>query len=135
LDEYQCDGCAAEKKPRGPAVIQRRIWRLPQNLIVVLKRFNFNGTKCHANFSADSVQKFTEWFAEASPESSRGADYTLQSIVDHHGTANGGHYTAQVKSPMTGAWMMYDDETATRIRDGEKCHLGPMNYVLFYRKA
>jgi hypothetical protein len=30
---------------------------------------------------------------------------------------------------------MYDDETTTMIRDGEKAHLGPMNYVLFYRKA
>lgn len=134
LDEYHCDPCAAEKKSRGPAVIQRKIWRLPQNLIVVLKRFNHNGSKCHANFTADSVQKFTEWFANESPESSKMADYTLQSIVDHHGHSNGGHYTAQVKSPVTGSWMMYDDETASMIQNGEKAHMGPMNYVLFYRK-
>ena len=135
LDEYQCEPCAAEKKPRGPAIIQRRIWRLPQNLIVVLKRFNYNGTKCHANFTTEPVQKFEQWFTEASPESSRSADYTLHAIIDHHGTANGGHYTAQVKSPMTGSWMLYDDETATVIRDGEKPHIGQMNYVLFYRKS
>lgn len=135
LDEYHCDVCAAEKKPRAPAVIQRKIWRLPQNLIIVLKRFNYDGTKCHANFSADPVQKFEPWFAEMSPESSRTTDYRLQSIVDHHGTANGGHYTAQVKSPITDVWMMYDDETVTLIQDGKKAHLGQMNYVLFYRKA
>lgn len=135
LDEYQCEPCSAEKKPRGPAIIQRRIWRLPQNLIVVLKRFNYNGTKCHANFTTDPVQKFEKWFAYESPESSRIADYSLQSIIDHHGTANGGHYTAQVRSPITGDWMVYDDESTTVIRDGTKAHLGSMNYILFYRKA
>lgn len=135
LDEYHCEPCAADKKPRGPAIIQRRIWRLPQNLIVVLKRFNYNGTKCHANFTTEPVQKFEQWFREASPESSRTSDYTLHAIIDHHGTANGGHYTSQVKSPMTGSWMLYDDETATMIRDGQKPHMGQMNYVLFYRKS
>jgi ubiquitin carboxyl-terminal hydrolase 8 len=134
LDEYHCDACAAQKKPRGPAVIQRRIWRLPQNLILVLKRFNHDGSKCHANFSADSVQYFEPWFAPASPESSRTTGYTLQSIIDHHGNANGGHYTAQVKSPVSDVWEIYDDETVSILRDGTNPHLGSMSYVLFYRK-
>lgn len=134
LDEYHCEPCHTQRKPRGPAVIQRRIWRLPQNLILVLKRFNYDGSKCNANFSADTTQQFEKWFAPQSPESSRTADYTLQSIVDHHGHAGGGHYTAQVRNPITALWNMYDDETVTVIRDGEKPHLGSMNYVLFYRK-
>jgi ubiquitin carboxyl-terminal hydrolase 8 len=134
LDEYHCEGCEANKKPRGPAVIQRRIWRLPQNLIIVLKRFNYDGTKCHAAFNAEPAQKFEKWFATLSPESSRTSDYTLQSIIDHHGNTNGGHYTAQIKSPITGIWNMYDDETVTVIRDGQGAHMGSMNYVLFYRK-
>ena len=134
LDEYHCEPCHANKKARGPAVIQRRIWRLPQNLIVVLKRFNYDGSKCHANFSAEPVQKFEKWFTDVSPESSRTSDYTLQSVIDHHGSANGGHYTAQVRSPVSAVWNMYDDETVSLIRDGAKPHFGPMNYVLFYRK-
>ena len=134
LDEYHCEPCAAEKKARGPAVIQRRIWRLPQNLIVVLKRFNHNGSKCQANFTASATQGFEKWFADASPESSRHATYSLQSIVDHHGVANGGHYTAQVRSPITTKWMMFDDETAAMIREGVDPHFGSMNYILFYKK-
>lgn len=146
IDEYQCDKCSPDvpkddttspKPKRHPGVIQRRIWRLPQNLILVVKRFRFDMrmTKCNANFSADTTQKFEKWFAAASPESSHHADYTLQSIVDHHGNANGGHYTAQVKSPITGLWNMYDDETVTQLRDGSQPHLGPMTYILFYRKV
>lgn len=129
----ECDACKANKKPRGPAVIQRRIWQLPKNLIIVLKRFNPNGSKCHANFTAEHQQTFTKWFAAASPEASRTANYTLQSIVDHHGHAGGGHYTAQVKSPLTSQWNMYDDENVSMIKDGKSAHFGQMNYMLFYR--
>jgi len=143
IDEYECEKCspsppAGSKDPkpkRHPAIIQRQIWRLPQNLIVVLKRFNPNGTKCHANFSADPALKFEKWFAKESPESSSRADYTLQSIIDHHGSANGGHYTAQVKSPTTTKWNMYDDETVSCIKDGSEPFLGQMSYILFYRKV
>jgi ubiquitin C-terminal hydrolase len=145
IDEYQCDKCSPDapkgdtspKPKRHPGVIQRRIWRLPQNLIIVVKRFRFDKgmTKCHANFSAEATQKFEKWFAASSPESSHHADYTLQSIVDHHGNANGGHYTAQVKSPMTGLWNMYDDESVGQMRDGSQPHFGPMTYILFYRKV
>ena len=134
LDEYQCDACTANKKPRGPAIIQRKIWRLPRNLILVLKRFNPNGTKCQANVSAEPVQTFTSWFAENSPESSRSADYTLHSIIDHHGVANGGHYTAQVKSPITDKWNVYDDESVMTMGDGSKSHFGSMTYILFYKR-
>ena len=134
LDEYHCDPCAANSKPRGPATIQRRIWRLPRNLIVVLKRFNPNGTKCQANFSTEMVQKFDKWFASASPEGSKSADYTLQSVVDHHGSANGGHYTAQLRSPITAFWTMYDDESVVKIKDGSAPVFGPMSYILFYKK-
>lgn len=142
IDEYQCDKCSPDvpsnsptpKAKRPPGSVQRRIWRLPQNLIIILKRFNPNGSKCHANFSADPAQKFTRWFSEKSPESSKLASFNLQSVVDHHGSANGGHYVAQVKSPLTGRWNMYDDENVRTIRDGSQAFLGEPSYILFFRK-
>jgi ubiquitin carboxyl-terminal hydrolase 8 len=143
IDEYECNNCSpsppkgsdAPKPKRHPASIMRRIWRLPQNLIVVLKRFNPNGSKCNTNFSADLTQKFEKWFAKESPEPSRTTDYTLQSVVDHHGSAQGGHYVAQVRSPITNEWHIYDDETVNKIQDGSKPFLGVMSYILFYRKV
>jgi ubiquitin carboxyl-terminal hydrolase 20/33 len=81
------------------------------------------------------VQKFSKWFAEKSPEASKRADYALQSVVDHHGSANGGHYVAQVKSPITGKWNVYDDENVTTIKDGSQVYLGQPSYILFYRKV
>lgn len=142
IDEYECLKCSPTppkdsplpKPKRHPGSIQRRIWRLPQNLIIVLKRFNHDRSKCQANFSATPVQKFEKWFAEASPESSHYAEYSLNSVIDHHGNTNGGHYTAQIKSPITTKWNMYDDETVSTIKDGSEPFLGRMSYILFYRK-
>jgi ubiquitin C-terminal hydrolase len=142
IDEYQCDTCSPDppigssvvKAKRHPGSIQRKIWRLPQNLILVLKRFNPNGSKCNANFTAESSQIFTKWFSEASPEETKTTKYNLQSIIDHHGHANGGHYVAQVKSPLTGLWNIYDDESVNMIQDGSKPFIGQPSYVLFYRK-
>jgi len=131
IDEYSCDHCTPIRKP---ATIARRIWRLPHNLIVVVRRFNMNGTKCHAHLKAELNQKFSEWFSPESPESSKTATYGIESIVDHHGSANGGHYTAQVKSPLTGLWNNYDDENVYQIMDGSKPILGQNSYVLFYRR-
>ena len=142
LDEYQCDHCSPDppagssipKAKRHPGSVQRRIWRLPQNLIIILKRFNPNRTRCNADFSADSIYKFTQWFAEKSPETSRLANYSLQSTIDHHGILEGGHYTAQVKSPISGKWMLYDDTRVNEIKDGSSSVLGPHTYIMFYRK-
>ena len=132
IDEYSCDRCSPV---RYPASISRRIWRLPNNLIVVPKRFNPNGTKCHAHLDAESTQTFTPWFSDASPEKSKTATYALQSVIDHHGSVNGGHYTAQIRSPITGIWNNFDDESVTQIMDGGKPILGRTSYVLFYRRV
>jgi len=131
IDEYSCDHC---KPVRKPATISRKIWRLPHNLIVVVRRFNMNGTKCHAQLKAEVDQTFTKWFSPESQETSKKATYAIQSIVDHHGSSNGGHYTAQVKSPFTGLWNNYDDENVHQIMDGSKPILGQSSYVLFYRR-
>jgi ubiquitin C-terminal hydrolase len=132
IDEYSCDHC---KPKRHPAAIRRRIWRLPNNLIVVAKRFNPNGTKCHAALSTEPSMTFAPWFSEASPEGSKTASYTLQSIIDHHGSANGGHYTAQVRSPVTGVWNLYDDESVRDLGDGSKPFQGATNYILTFRRV
>jgi ubiquitin carboxyl-terminal hydrolase 8 len=143
IDEYQCDKCSPDppkdsdspKPKRHPAVIHRRIWKLPLNLILVLKRFNANGTKCNANFSSEPVQKFEKWFADGSPEVSKKSDYAVHSIVNHHGFAGGGHYNAQIKSPETGMWNVYDDESVGQYGEGKEPVFGVMNYILFFRKT
>jgi ubiquitin carboxyl-terminal hydrolase 20/33 len=143
LDEYQCDTCSPDPAPgssvpkakRHPGSVQRRIWRLPQNLIVIVKRFNPNGSKSHRLISRLSrCRNLQSGLQKRSPESSKLANYSLQSTVDHHGSANMGHYVAQIKSPITGKWLIYDDETVQQVKDGSEALLGRQTYILFYRK-
>lgn len=143
IDEYSCDKCSPEpskgsglERPmRYPGIIYRKFWKLPQNFIVVLKRFNNNGSKCTANFTTDLIVKFTDWFAKESVEKSSYSDYSLQSIINHHGSTGGGHYNTQIKNPINGHWDIYDDETVGQLPEKSKPHFGSMNYILFFRKS
>ena len=55
--------------------------------------------------------------------------------MNHHGSSGGGHYNAHVKSPINGEWNVYDDESVGQLPEKAKPHFGPMNYILFFRKA
>lgn len=135
IDEYQCEKCSnTPGSKRHPGIIQRKFWRLPQNINIVLKRFNADGSKCTAKFLTDVDQTFTQWFSEKSPEISRTSVYSLHSIVDHHGFTGGGHYVAQVKCPASGKWNVYDDTHVHTMGDGSKPVFGDSNYILFFRR-
>jgi ubiquitin C-terminal hydrolase len=56
----------------------------------------------------------------------------LRGIVDHHGSSRGGHYTAQVKDPISDNWLLYDDESVFPLA---KPNFGESNYILFYERA
>ncbi len=128
IEGYHCDTCSPQ---RTNAKRVPRIWRLPRCFILVLKRFTPDGRKIHTNWTCnDEPLNFKDYFSEASPERSKDFQYTLQSIVDHHGSSFGGHYTAQGKNPLNGKWFLYDAETAIAI---EKPSTGPSSYILMFR--
>lgn len=128
IEGYACDTCAPR---RTPAIRRCKIWRMPRCLVVLLKRFLPDGRKITTSWRfPEGDLTFTDFFSEASPERSKHFKYTLQACIDHHGSARGGHYTAQGLSPLDGKWALYDDENAAGI---EKPFLGPSTYVLLLR--
>lgn len=129
IEGYACDKCAPH---RQTAIRRCRIWRMPRCLIVMLKRFLPDGRKIHTPWKhlEGELLCFKEFFSDASPEKSQEFQYSLQAVIDHHGSARGGHYTAQGLSPLDGKWALYDDEHAVNI---EKPSLGPSSYVLLLR--
>ena len=58
--------------------------------------------------------------------------YSLVAISKHHGSMDGGHYTAQCKSALTEQWLDCDDE---RVREAAAVS-GPSKhaYMLFYKR-
>jgi len=125
IDGYECEHCSPV---RQKAVRKTYIWKLPKYVVVVLKRFNFDGRRINTPLSLDShTVSFNDLFSKDSPEYNATASYTLSSIVDHHGGAQGGHYTAQCKTK--GAWNIYDDETTHPI---DKPIIGAATYMLWF---
>ena len=132
IEGYACEGC---KPTRTTAVRTTRIWRLPRMVTVSLKRFTPDGRKIHTRVafpSPDTEIRFTDYFSADSPEPSRNQSYQLFGVVDHHGTAGGGHYTAQAKSPLTDKWHLFDDETVHAI---SQPHFGESTYIVFLKPS
>jgi ubiquitin C-terminal hydrolase len=129
IEDFACDKC----KERCTVERSHRIWRLPRNLFVVVRRFNPNGTKNQMPLQYDgSTLSFESSFAEESPEISKGYKFDFYGAVDHHGHHMGGHYTCQALSPLSGKWWLYDDETAHPL-DGPK--FGSSTYILGFKMS
>jgi len=75
--------------------------RLPKNLIIVLKRYTFTGTKLLTKIDIEDVLKIRE---SATDEVKT---YTLSSTINHSGNLYSGHYTNFVF--INGRWMYIDD--------------------------
>jgi len=132
ISDYVCEKCSPE---RQVAVKTLSIWRLPQYFTFVLKRFMVNHRKISTPVaslpaSGEEPVSFDEFFSPDSPELQAKQTFMLHSIVDHHGGAGGGHYTAQCKS--NGRWQLYDDESVHTI---PSAMFGSSTYMLWFERA
>ena len=130
IEGYACDACAPTRTTATRTV---KVWRLPQMLTVVLKRFTYDGRKINTKMEAlnSPVMDFAESFSEASPEREGETEYSLCGIVDHHGSSGGGHYTAQCKHLDTSDWNLYDDDSVHPLMAP---HFGETTYILFFER-
>ena len=133
IEGYQCDKCHT----RTTAKRVMSIWSMPKALTLVLKRFTPDGRKIHTRVAPlPPIVDFTPFYSDASPQkgSSKGAThYSLRGIVDHHGGANGGHYTAQCRSEAGNGWYMYDDEGVEPMEGGPS--FGGSTYILVLERV
>ena len=129
IEGYACSKC----DPVRTTVLRKpSLWRLPRMIVLSLKRFTPDGRKIHTpiDFDVNKTVSFQRLFSLDSPEPSQHQQYECFATVDHHGVAGGGHYTAQGKSPLTGKWNLFDDETAHSIREPQ---FGESTYMLFLK--
>ena len=125
IDDYVCEKCSL----RTSAIRKTKIWKLPNNLIIVLKRFTHDGRKIHTSLIPFIELSLSELFSNSSPNK-KNAIYTIRSIVDHFGSAHGGHYTAQ--AIRDDKCYLYDDQD---IREIDEPKMGDSTYILFLEKV
>ncbi|KRT79366.1 Peptidase [Oryctes borbonicus] len=126
---YSCERC--NKLRNG--IKYSKVLQLPEVLCIHLKRFRhelmfsskisstvsfpLRGLEMRSYLHADCVSRVTT--------------YELYSVICHHGTAGGGHYTCYALN--AGQWYEFDDQCVTRV--GADTVQNCEAYVLFYRKT
>jgi ubiquitin C-terminal hydrolase len=151
LDEnnmWYCSKC----KEHVRAMKTMELWKLPNILVVHLKRFEFK----HA-LRRDKLDTFVDFPLDGLDMSSHcasarrmgkevvddsvDATYDLFGVTNHYGRLGFGHYTAFARKwdeeGMSKEWSLFDDSTVRCVGDGRGRDDGvvtPSAYVLFYRR-
>ncbi|CAB9499136.1 Putative ubiquitin carboxyl-terminal hydrolase 11 [Seminavis robusta] len=156
LDEnnmWYCSNC----KEHVRALKTMELWRLPNVLVVHLKRFEFRH-----GFRRDKLATFVDfplegldmskhcaqWKTDGDPPGQLyvndhiPAVYDLFAVVNHFGRMGFGHYTAYARKwdeeELSMDWALFDDSSVRPIGDGQgggvEQVVSPAAYVLFYRR-
>ncbi|XP_077226795.1 ubiquitin-specific protease 5 isoform X2 [Tasmannia lanceolata] len=130
-DMWYCPQC----KERRQASKKLDLWRLPEVLVIHLKRFSYSRSMKHKleTFVNFPIHDFDLTNYVAHKNSSRRQLYELYALSNHYGGMGSGHYTAHIKVLDENRWYNFDDS-----------HISPINeedvkssaaYVLFYRRV
>ncbi|XP_019455365.1 PREDICTED: ubiquitin carboxyl-terminal hydrolase 8-like isoform X2 [Lupinus angustifolius] len=129
-DMWHCPTC---KEPQQ-ATKKLDLWRLPEILVVHLKRFSYsrffkNKLQTFVDFPINDLD-FSSYIARGNNQSSNG--YMLYAISCHYGGLGGGHYTAFVRYGHD-TWYEFDDSRVIPV--SEEMIKTDAAYVLFYKKV
>lgn len=145
---YKCLQAFLKEEPLGPddmwycpvckkhcqASKKLDLWRLPEILVIHLKRFSYsrflkNKLETFVDFPLQDLD-LCDYIAHQDGESSY--RYMLYAISNHYGSMGGGHYTAFVHHGGD-RWYDFDDSHVSPISE-DKIKTSAA-YVLFYRRV
>ncbi|XP_008799885.2 ubiquitin carboxyl-terminal hydrolase 8-like isoform X2 [Phoenix dactylifera] len=130
-DMWYCPCCRKHQQ----ASKKLDLWRLPEVLVIHLKRFSYN------RFMKNKLETFVEfpihdldlsaYVAHRTEHPSH--HYRLYAVSNHYGNMEGGHYTAYIHHEGHNEWYDFDDRHVVPIsEDSVKMSAA---YVLFYRRT
>lgn len=130
-DMWYCPQC----KERRQASKKLDLWRLPEVLVIHLKRFSYSRSMKHkletfVNFPIHDFD-LTNYIAHKS--NSRHQLYELYALTNHYGGMGSGHYTAHIKLLDENRWYSFDDSHISLINEEDVKSAAA--YVLFYRRV
>lgn len=133
IEEYACDGCKSSQTAR----ITTRISKLPNILVLTLKRFTNTGAKIRGlipwNLEGEDFAPWMCW--SRCPFQNTDAPRTVYetfAVVEHLGSSRGGHYRSFAYSNKAADWTEYDDD-AVRPNIPPASVVSADSYVLFLR--
>lgn len=129
-DRWFCPNC----KQLQRATKKIDLWRLPQVLIIQLKRFNYT------RWYRDKIDKLIDCPLQdldlgsyVVPNNEKlNAKYNLIAVSNHMGGLGGGHYTAYAKNIEDQKWHSFDDGYVSEAN--ESSIISRAAYVLIYQR-
>lgn len=130
-DMWYCPSC----KKHQQASKKLDLWRLPEVLVIHLKRFSYNRyTKNKLETLVDFPIKgldLSNYIVSKTQELRN--KYELYAISNHYGNMGGGHYSAYVYHNAEDKWYDFDDRHVSQVSpDSLKTSAA---YVLFYKRV
>lgn len=131
LDPWYCPTC----KEHRCAWKKLDLWKLPEVLVIHLKRFHFSAThRTKIGWLVDfPLQELSLDEFIINPDV-KGAKYELFAVANHMGGLSSGHYTAHAKCDVTSKWYTFDDSNVSKVKDSKHV-VNTSAYVLFYRRV
>ncbi|KAJ2336916.1 hypothetical protein GGI00_000556, partial [Coemansia sp. RSA 2681] len=128
-DPWFCGKC----KEHQQATKKFDLWRIPEILVVHLKRFQ------HSRAWRDKLDAFVDFPLEAldltqTVVGPNGGElvYDLHSVCNHYGGLGGGHYTAYARNPEDDRWYDFNDSNVSEVLGDDSVKTAAA-YMLFYR--
>ncbi|KAH7666344.1 ubiquitin carboxyl-terminal hydrolase 4/11/15 protein [Dioscorea alata] len=129
-DMWYCPSC----KKHQQASKKLDLWRLPEVLVIHLKRFSYS------RFMKNKLETFVDFPIHnldlsnyIAHKSDQAYPYSLYAVSNHYGNMGGGHYTAYVYHEGQDCWYDFDDRhVASMTEDSIRTSAA---YVLFYRRV
>ncbi|XP_056278900.1 ubiquitin carboxyl-terminal hydrolase 19 isoform X3 [Pseudoliparis swirei] len=139
-EAWYCPKCQQHRE----ASKQLLLWRLPNVLIIQLKRFSFRSFiwRDKINDMVDFPVRnldLSKFCISQKDEMQQPPVYDLYAVINHYGGMIGGHYTAYARLPSDKnsqrsdvGWRLFDDSTVTMVEESQV--VTRYAYVLFYRR-
>ncbi|PPD70346.1 hypothetical protein GOBAR_DD32775 [Gossypium barbadense] len=129
-DMWYCPRC----KKHQQAIKKLDLWRLPEILVIHLKRFSYsrffkNKLETYVDFPIHDLN-LSNYISHIDNQLSN--CYQLYAVTNHYGRMGGGHYTAFIDHGH-GRWYEFDDDRVFPI--SEDRIKSSAAYVLFYRRV
>ncbi|GFP98729.1 ubiquitin carboxyl-terminal hydrolase 5 [Phtheirospermum japonicum] len=130
-DMWYCPQC----KERRQASKKLDLWRLPEVLVIHLKRFSYSRSMKHKldTFVNFPIHDFDLTNYVANKNNTQRQTYELYALTNHYGSMGSGHYTAHIKLLDENRWYNFDDSHISPINE-EDVKSGAA-YVLFYKRV
>jgi len=130
---WYCPKCKEHRR----AYKKMDIWKLPDVLIIHLKRFLF--TQGSYFIHRQKIDDFISFPIEGldlskyvHDDQGKSSRYSLFAVSNHMGGLGGGHYTAYGKNCLTEKWYGFNDSSVSQTRSSSV--VSDSAYVLFYKR-